>query len=393
MPLSALVLWVLLRPPAIAFGLGAAFVAYRLARPRAEEHLNELLVEAWRLYALATGVPAFLFGALFGLWAVLFAYRAPFALTGLVELAGVATLAQAPVPLIGAWVAGTPVPRRGRLVAVGLLAAGLVLWGGGRAARLAGWRALEQAAPAAPGALAEVVLLKAYRFVTPASARAALDVALPRGADVLALVDVGRAGTELTFDLDLRHYLAGRLEADLAALPPGDPSSPGTAAVPAIWWLMADAARTLQAYALATPALRPSAARGTPAVQPIVAHALAGAPAPVAGSVLEASDALLSGQPLEPALVVALAARARADDPLATKILLRDASVEALRPILPRFVGAAGPAWQVLRTDCPQRTSGLVHLSADADPEVAAGARAVLGYVRQYCVTTRRTGG
>ena len=54
--------------------------------------------------------------------------------------------------------------------------------------------------------------------------------------------------------------------------------------------------------------------------------------------------------------------------------------------MLPRFAREGDPVWAFVRAECPVQTPGLKALVDDGDPNVAAGARAVLAYVRQYCV-------
>ncbi len=100
-------------------------------------------------------------------------------------------------------------------------------------------------------------------------------------------------------------------------------------------------------------------------------------------------------EPLRPEVVAALAQRMDEPAPIGTlaqAILLRDAGVESLRPLAPRLAHADDPAWGLVRAECPSQTSGFTALAADADPAVAAGARAVLEYVRQHCGAARRLG-
>lgn len=166
-------------------------------------------------------------------------------------------------------------------------------------------------------------------------------------------------------------------------------------AVPRVWTLTGDAERAIRAYALTVAELRPTALDAAWDLQAAAEHALRHAPPEVVATVLAALDADASQIALAPRLVDALVAHV--DDPApqgptAVALLLRDGSAGALRPLLPRFVDAAGaragydgPIWRALRDRCIQRAAALPALAADTDASVAAGAREVLAYVRQYC--------
>jgi len=441
-----LVLWMLIFPwQTLPLAMLAGLGGYAVAAPRRAHGCHELRVEAWRLYALLTMLPALCLGAEAVLWGGVLAYRAPLVFTGLPWALGLLLVVWAPVPLLAtwcwrsrAWSGEEPGGRRpGRPVwlAAALLGAGLVLMRGSEAARAAAWAALVDRAPGDDEAVLSIVRLKAHRYALAIETNQALDRALPAAPEVLALVD--RAGG--TFDRDLRVYLAARLEAGVASRrvatstlgatdqAPGEGSTPsgagksmgsiednvgGSAAsvgddavVSAIWTLTGDDRRTLRAYAAVAGLASPpeGAGRDTDlAFQEIAAHALTHGSASTADVVIQAVDSLAAQALLTRPLIDALAAHA--GDPgepglTALGILLRDGSSAALRPILPRFGPLAGdpdthtgPAWDALRARCMQRTPALVTLTGDDDPPVAAGARAVLDYVRQYCRRGRPAG-
>ncbi len=115
----------------------------------------------------------------------------------------------------------------------------------------------------------------------------------------------------------------------------------------------------------------------------------------VVAAVLAAAEGPASATPLRAASIAALAKavdRPPPVGPLAQAMLLRDGSSAALRPLMPRFAQDDAPAWDVVRAQCPTRTSGLRSLADDPDPQVAQGAGAVLAYIRQFCVTSRPLG-
>lgn len=399
MPLPALVLWLMIYPLAIAFGALAAVTVYWIARPRDTKrlNLNEVMVEGWRLYALLAAVPAFLLGAELGLWGYMFGYRAPLALTGLAGRLGLTLVVLSGVPVVAAACRRERPSRRASALAVTLLIVGVGLWGAGRWARARAWAALADSATRDQVALHQLVSLKAYRYLTSREAEGALDLALDQPAEVLSLVASARDDRDPILDRDLERYLADRLDRALEGTDPSSPTPLGLAAVPAMWWLTADSQRTLRAYALAGSELRAPMPSAAPVdFQAVAIHALGAAPADVQGSILEAIRDPAGQVPLNEPLITALAAHLGDPEPvggLAFGLLLRDGSSTALRPTLPRFAQPDDPAWAILRADCPRRTQGLVTLAADADPNVAAGARAVLGYVRQYCRASRPAGG
>ncbi len=416
-----LVLWMLVHPwSTVSAGILAGLASYALSRPRglrAHAHRGDLAVEAWRLVAIISGLPAFFLGAELMLWGRDLAFRAPLAFTGLAWAAGLWLLSLAPIPLLAAWTRFRPLtgaPSRRAAILAGLGIAGILLgpWAGRRA-----WTDLVARAAEQPEALEQLIQLKAHRYVSAERAEAALDALVAEPDAVLDLYEAQGP----RFDPDLRVWLVDRLETALVDDRPVDIDR----ALPAIWAASGDPERSLRAYALSQPELRQSARAaadlegtetssgdpGQPVAGPTIdraeldpgvvgLHGLRAAERGAAGAELRATllsllVPLLNGRSLEPALVDALVGAVDAPapaGPTALSILLRDGSQAALRPILPRFVdargersGFEGPSWEVLRRDCMSRTSSLRALREDEDPRVAAGAREVLLYVRQYC--------
>lgn len=401
-----LVLWMLVYPwPTVAVGVALAVASYVLARPVRAQACHALRIESWRLWAILASAPAFFVGAEAVLWGRLLAWRAPLVFTGLPWAAGLWLVALAPVPALAWWTwrswaaGGGParpevVSRRPLWLAAGLAIAGLGLMLGGEAARLRAWTALTDSAlveagpPAQRPAVATIVRLRAHRYVDWPAAAAALDRVVPTAADALAVAGAPAGG----LDREQRAYFARRIEAGLEA---GAPGLSAAYAVPRVWALTGDPDRTIRAYALTVADLRPTALDAAWDLQAAAEHALREAPPAVVATVLMALDADASQIALALPLVDALVAHV--DDPApegatAVALLLRDGSAGALRPLLPRFVDAAGaradydgPIWRALRDRCIQRAAALPALTEDADARVAAGAREVLAYVRQYC--------
>jgi len=411
-----LVLWMLIYPwPTAIAGLATGLTTFWLAAPRRVVGCDSLKVEAWRMVALVTMLPAFFLGAEAVLWGRLLAYRAPLAFTGLIGGLGWWLAALAGVPLSAWWCwrsrrmggrapgaahdhampPAARVPRPVWLAGV-LLAAGAGCISGGASLRAAAWSAAADRAAADPEAILEVIRLKSFRYIGVDEAVLALDRAVPSNAAIPALA---RDARDL-LDGDVRAYLADRLDAGLAA----SPTDPVPDVVATLWDLTGDPARTVRAYALTRPELRPGALGGAALDWQAAAASALRQPAGtrLTGAVLDAADALAAADPLDPPLLEALVRyrdAAPPAGPTAVGILLRDGSERALRPILPRFAGATGtvasfggPSWTVLRQRCMQRTTALVRLTGDIDPAVATGARAVLDYVRQYCRRARPVG-
>jgi hypothetical protein len=275
-----------------------------------------------------------------------------------------------------------------------MLVAGLMLFPTGWAARSWDWRQLRTSALKEPRALAEVLHLKGYRFISASEMRDALSRALPTTTAVLAEVDGLQRPDAPLADREVMAYLAERLERALDGAEPVVTTEPELAAVPALWWLTQDGARTLRAYAMSVPELRGQAlARSPLSPSALSEDALVRGSDEVVVAVLSAAEERLARAPLTPGLIRALSGRVDAAEPvgpIAQRLLLRDASPSALRPILPRFAVAEDPAWALVRAECPSRTPGLKALTDDSDAAVAAGAQAVLAYVRQNCYTARR---
>jgi hypothetical protein len=402
MSLPDLVLWILVFPLAMLPGLAAAMLTYVLARPRVRDDggavglQRDLLVESWRLAAIVAAVPACILAMELVLWGHFFNTRVSVAYTGAAQWLGLVFLALSPVPLVAAAIRRQPVLGRPARQAAGLLALGLILFPLGWWLRDQTWDRLRLRAVASDQALREVLVLKGYRFITDAEVRGVLDQALPNTARVLDLVRSAAAPGSPPLDGAVTTYLAQRLDDALLAADPAVTTEPGLAAVPAIWALTSNPERTLRAYALAVPELRSRARAGAVVdEQSLVLDGLSrGSPAVVA-ALLGAFEPRAGAGPLRSEIVQALVRRMDEPAPvgrLAQAILLRDASTEALRSLVPRLARADDPAWELVRADCPSRTPGFAALATDADPAVAAGARAVLAYVRQFCVTVRPQG-
>lgn len=419
-----LVLWMAFYPiQTVLAGVLAGLALYLVARPRPTQGCSDLRVEAWRLYAIGAAIPAFFLGAELILWARLFAWRAPLVFTGLPRGLGLQLLVLAPIPLIALWTwrsgAGEalrhPTPGRMRGLAALLAVAGITLFIGAGFARERAWNQLLARVATEPASLSTLVRLKSYRFARAAETLAALDAAGlgARGAVALAETE------DRWLDAALRAELAARIEAGLAAGPgtggAGDAASggaggaaaggdwPGAAAIPALWRLTEDPARTLRAFAYLEEPPEPAPAEGAAALQALAARALARPSTELDPTLLAATEAAFRGEPLDPALVDALLGHLDDPEPLgstAMGLLLADGSERGLRPILPRFAGNPArpdalpttPAWTALRAQCMQRTSALVRLASDPDPAVASGAQAVRSYVQQYCRRARPAG-
>lgn len=416
-----LILWMLVYPWSTVFaGLGLGLASYLASMPRkTEAGRGELTIEAWRFLAIASAVPAFFLGAELVLWLRDLDFRAPLAFTGLIWASGLWLLFLAPIPLVATWVLGRSLRGRPIWFSGAVLAAGLALILAGPRWNARAWDETVMRAASEPAALEQVVQLKSHRYISRSEAIRALDALLPTPEGMLALVKAH----EDHFDAELRRYATGRL---VSALEPGD-AAPAFAreSVPAIWRLGAggpfgamdlrqDAETTLRAYALTRPALRSEALRYVPGeaeaggtaagldFQRVGLEGLLQAPDTMLPTLVEALQPLVEGQALEPSLIDALAEALDAPAPVdaaALSILLENGSQAALRPALPRFLGAdgqrgdfEGPVWTVLRSNCMARTTGLTALRADSDPRVAAGAEAVYRYVRQYCGKRWRQG-
>lgn len=411
-----LVLWMAFYPlQTVLAGVLAGLALYLLARPRPTQGCSDLRVEAWRLYAIGAAIPAFFLGAELILWSRLFAWRAPLVFTGLPRGLGLQLLVLAPIPLIALWTwrsgAGGalrhPSPGRMRALAALLAVAGITLLLGAGLARERAWNRLLARVATEPASLSTLVRLKSYRFAQAAETLAALDAAGLGARGAVAL-----AGTEDRWlDAALRAELAARIEAGLAAGPgPGgaggaapDGDWPGEAAIPALWRLTEDPARTLRAFTYLEEPPGPAPADGSAALQALAARALTQPSTALDPTLLAAAEAAFRGEPLDPALVDALLGHVDDPEPLgstAMGLLLADGSERGLRPILPRFAGTLArpdalpttPAWTALRAQCMQRTSALVRLASDPDPTVASGAQAVRSYVQQYCRRARPAG-
>ncbi len=398
MPRSSLFLWAIVEPWTMAFGLIAAAAAYWVVHPRPSTRLGELPIEGWRIYAILTSIPAFLFGAELGLWAVLLDYHAPLYFTGLVDSLGLWLIACVPAPLILAFCQGRRLNGRPALMAVGLLGVGAALGLAGPRLRGRAWSALASSASDDRVALHEVVRLKSYLYLSDSQATDALDRALAAPEEVLTLVASARdAGGPPLDSWFMKPYLADRLESALQTVAPTGAAEIRGEAVWAIWWLTGNGRETLQAYALSVPELGPEALNGDGSdVRDVMTYALENEPATVVRVLLEAFYSVEARDPLNVPLIQALVSHLDDPDPigsLALAVLLREASITSLRPILPRFTNEEAPAWQVLRTNCPQRTHGLMVLAGDVDRPVATGAQEVLSYVRQYCADWSRSGG
>jgi hypothetical protein len=416
-----LILWMLVYPWSTVFvGLAFGLASYLATMPRkTEAGRGELTIEAWRLLAIASAVPAFFLGAELVLWWRDLDFRAPLAFTGLIWASGLWLLFLAPIPLAASWVWGRPLRGRPVWLSGVILASGMVLILLGPRWNAQAWGETVDLAASEPAALERLVQLKSHRYVSRAQATQALDALLPSAEDILGLVKAH----EDHFDAELRRYATGRL---VSALEPGD-ASPAFAreSVPAIWRLGAggpfgamdlrqDAETTLRAYALTRPALRPEALRYVPGeaeaggtaggldFQRVGLEGLRQAPESMLPTLVEALQPLVEGQALEPSLIDALAEALDAPAPVDASvlaILLENGSQAALRPVLPRFLNAdgqrgdfEGPVWAVLRSQCMARTTGLSALREDSDPRVAAGAEEVYRYVRQYCGKRWRQG-
>ena len=399
---ASLVLWMLIEKWTLFFGLIAAIGVYVVLRPRERHGWHELGAEGWRFIAIGAAGPAFLLGAELSLWAGLIAYRAPLPYTGLPAWLGLLLLVIALIPPAAAWVYGRQLGR-GLLVGAVVAAAGLGIIALGGSARAAMWT--ERASSVAPGddiGLAEVARLKVHRYISRSEATSVLDQALPSASDALAMAERARADAAafavdptlefgLAFDRDLRVYFAGRLETALEA---GDPLI-GTEAVPTLWWLTRDVARTLRAYALARPTLRAAALDSQVAARDVLRDALLVADGEVELTILNASYRPLVREKLGAPLVDVLAAHQDAPEPvgrLSTLILLREASPQSLRPIAPRFTDPESPAWKYLLQECPDRMIGMDRLSEDPDPVVAEGAQALRRFVVQNCIRSAGQG-
>lgn len=384
--LSALVLWTVAIPAAAGFGVAAGLVTYVALRPREKRGWSELLGEAWRLVALAAAVPGFLLGAEIALWGWLLDFRAPLAHTGIGMWIGLLLLAAGAIPIASGFA------YRGRLSArAAALGGGLALAGAVAIVSVAGMREsslsalLERAAAGDDQAVERVLSLKAYRYVDIEQASAALDRALPDGGSLVKWVRPD-AAPPIAQDAELREFFAARLERALA----DDPGGVGEAVVSDIWRLTDDPARTIRGYA----GLRGlMAEEGGSLYQPAVRDALERAERAIALTVVEASYGPLAAEALSTATISALTEHQWSDPPigeLATLMLLRDASTEALRPVVARFADDSAPEWRLLLRECPRRTQGLERLAKAGEgsgqpADATAGASALLAYVRQYC--------
>lgn len=382
-----LVLWMAFYPiQTVLAGVLAGLALYLVARPRPTQGCSDLRVEAWRLYAIGAAIPAFFLGAELILWARLFAWRAPLVFTGLPRGLGLQLLVLAPIPLIALWTwrsgAGEalrhPTPGRMRGLAALLAVAGITLFIGAGFARERAWNQLLARVATEPASLSTLVRLKSYRFARAAETLAALDAA-----------GLGARGAVALAETEDR-WLDAALRAELAA-------------IPALWRLTEDPARTLRAFAYLEEPPEPAPAEGAAALQALAARALARPSTELDPTLLAATEAAFRGEPLDPALVDALLGHLDDPEPLgstAMGLLLADGSERGLRPILPRFAGNPArpdalpttPAWTALRAQCMQRTSALVRLASDPDPAVASGAQAVRSYVQQYCRRARPAG-
>lgn len=401
MSLPSLVLWLALFPLALLFGVAGALGTYFAARPRNEIPPGmvgtrpELLMESWRLVAIVAAVPAGILAAELALWGLFFTERVSLAYTGLAQWLGLVLLALVPVPLVMAAMRQEPLRGWRGQQALALAVVGLALFPTGWIARDWTWGSLAEAARRDDRALHQVLVLKGYQFISYAEVRRVLERSLATTAGVLDLVDEAQGTAGVALDGDVRAYLADRLDRALLAADPAVTTAPELTAVPAMWWLTADPDRTLQSYALSVHEFRGRArARAELDAQVLVADALSRGSERVAAAVLAAAAESAASRPLSGATIAALAKAL--DRPsvgtLAQAMLLRDASAAALRPIVPRFAEEDAPVWDLVRSECPSRTSGLKSLVADPDPNVASGAGALLAYVRQYCATSRPQG-
>ncbi len=268
MSLPSLVLWLIVFPMALLFGLAGALGTYFVARPR-EERMpgmlgarRDLLVESWRLAAIVAAVPAAILAAELSLWGLFFEQRVSLAYTGLAQWLGLVLLALAPVPLVVAAIRKEPVRGRRGQQALALAVVGLALFPLGWTARSWTWERQVQTAGYDEGALRQVLVLKAYRFISDVEVRSVLAQSLATTGSLVDLVDRARAQDGPPLDRDVRNYLADRLDRALLAADPAVTTAPELAAVPAMWWLTADAQRTLQAYALSVHEFRGRARTG-----------------------------------------------------------------------------------------------------------------------------------
>lgn len=392
MPWPSLVLWMSLYPLAAVFGLALALATYFALRPRERPGWAEVPAEGWRALAVLAAVPAFFLGAELALWGGLLAWRAPLAHTAFLDRLGWTAAVAAPLPVV-AYLVWERRPLRAPLrlsAAVAALAALLVVVPPVLRSRAVA--TVTAAAPADAAAFERLMLLVGYRYVPAEAALPALDAALPRAADALAYALAARDGGTVPFTAEVRAHLAARLFASLEA----DPAELGDAAVPAIEWLSGAGDDVLRAFALAAPELHAAALRGDVDPQEALRVALGGASEEARAAVLRAAYAATDRVPLRAGLIEALAASLDASEPvgpLATRMLLRDASSAALRNVVARFNDPEAPEWRLLRSDCPRQTVGLDRLEHDPDADVARGAAALRGYVRQYCRLASRTQG
>ena len=96
MSLPSLVLWLLVFPAALIFGVAAAVFTYVVARPRPRLPEGpplagarwDLLAESWRLAALVAAVPAGILAIELALWGAFFEHRVGLMYTGLAQWAG-----------------------------------------------------------------------------------------------------------------------------------------------------------------------------------------------------------------------------------------------------------------------------------------------------------------
>lgn len=392
MPWSSLVLWMSLYPVAAAFGLAVALVTCFALRPRERAGWAEVPAEGWRALSVLAAVPAFFLGAELLLWGGLLAWRAPLVHTGFLERLGWVVAAAAPIPVVAYLVWEERPLRRPLILSASLAVCAAMLVAVPPLVRARAVRAAVAAAPEETEAFERLMLLVGYRYIPAERALPAMDEALPRPADALRYALEARDGGTVPTTAEVSAHLARRLFDSLEA----DPVELGDAAVPAIAWLTADGAEVLRAYALVAPALREAALRGDVDPQAVLREALIGASDEALAVVLPAAYAATDGVPLRAGAIEALAGHlddAEPVGPLATRMLLRDASSAALRNVVDRFNDPEAAEWLLLRSDCPRQTAGLDRLEDDADPEVARGAAALRGYVRQYCRLASRTQG
>lgn len=398
MSTPSLVLWMQIEPLSALAGVALGLATYLAACPRRREGWSELGSVGWQVLAIAATAPAFLFGAELSLWLGLMGYRAPLALTGLVRGLGWALLALGPIPIVAAVVYGERPAGRWRTAALGLLSAGLALSLAGPRLRDAAWARVAARAAAESAALDEALTLDALRYASPSERDALLARTLPTAFAARALVERARDAGRPLLSTPAKAMLARSILTGLSA----DPAAVGPGAEAAIWWLTDDPAAVLVAHALATPALRPlvagaavDAPRLPRAFQTIAADGLDHGDASTREAIAAATFQAAEPAVLEPALIAALSARIHDPDPtgrLAWNTLLRDASANALRPLLPTYADAAAPQWEWLLELCPKRTPALIALEDDADSAVAAGARKLFAYVKLNCKANVRRG-